>query len=196
MRFWSRRRGAAAQQPTPKETVGEGEAPQAVPAPPAEAWALGPADVAIAAAALAVTVGVSVPLALHFHGQSEALDRERQESLARTRAYLALERRLEARRGALTELRRAADRYVADVEARPIVAWTTALTELSHRRPAGVWTTRISGDGPRFRADVRAARPELFSEYAHSLRESAYVDFAAGDGAGATGRVTGRLMGE
>lgn len=160
---------------------------------------LGPVDAAISAAVLAVLVAVSLPVGLRLHNESKDLERQRMQLLDQNRALLATLGHLEARRDATMELRRVVDRYVADVQSRPMVAWTTAVGELSRSRPNGVWATRMSGNGPRFRLQVKAARPDLLAAYTRRLRESAYVEFAAlpaEAGTSSSGQVVGRLVGE
>lgn len=198
MKLWSRKPRPPKQNPAPagdEPVIPAQEAGEVGPVRPA--WKPAQADIAIAASFLTLTLAVGIPVALRFHQEGETLDRETAMSLGRTKMLMATERRVQARRLALTELRHAADRYVADVEARPVVAWTTALGELSRRRPPGVWATRLSGDGPRFSALVRTEHPDLVAAYTQYLRESPYVDFAAADRASSgTVRVAGRLLGE
>lgn len=165
---------------------------------PAPAWTWGPADALIASGLLALTVAVCVPLGYHFHSRTRELDRRVEETSFRLHALRATLERVEARRTDLSRLRREVNRYVADVETRPLVPWTTVIGELSRRRPEGLWTTRITGSGAQFRAQVSAMTPELVDTYARQLRESPYVEFAAlpaGD-ASSRGQVVGRMMGE
>jgi hypothetical protein len=159
---------------------------------------LNPADVAIAAGILAVTGGVGVQAALHFRGEAAQLDRHRLQSLARARVLRANLKHLEARRVAVAQLRRDVDRYTSEVASRPLVPWTTVVGELSRRRPRGLWTTEISGDGPRFRVQVTAARPDLAQSYTLALRESPYVDYAGLPPGQVSARtqVTGRWTGD
>lgn len=172
-------------------------AAQDYPSPPS--WRWGPADTALSAGLLALVVAGCLPLAWHLHGEARAVDQERTDSLNRVRGLNVTLKYVQARRTALGRLRRAVDRYVADVEARPVVPWTTVVTELSAQRPAGLWATRLSGEGPRFSAEVAAERPELVTLYAERLRQSRYVEFAAlppGAPPRSRGRVVGRMMGE
>ncbi len=176
-----------------------GEAPSAAPAAQSGSWSLSPVDGAIAACILAVTGCVSVQAALHFHRQVVQLDQERQAALSRMQTMRTTLKQLETHRLALAQLRRDVDRYMSDVTARPIVAWSTEMAELSRRRPKGVWTTEISGDGPRFRMQVTAATPALAQSYAQSLRESPYIDFAVlpvGESTSAHTQVSGRWTGD
>jgi len=162
-------------------------------------WTLGPIDLAIAAGLLAVTLGVAAPIAHRYHQEAMALEREAGESVARYRMLQRTLEHVQQQRGRLTQLRRAVDRYVSDVEARPIVPWTTVMGELSRRRPRGLWTTRISGEGPRFTTQVTAERPELVQQYAEQLRESPYMEFAAlptGEVQSTRARLIGRAQGE
>lgn len=175
--------------------------PSEAPATPATAGSgLTLVDGAIGATLLAVTLTVCVPVAMRLRGEVRELDAERDRALRHSRSLRTAIQHLETRRVTLNRLRKVVDRYVTDVQAKPIVPWTTAVGELSRRRPAGVWTTRLAGDGPRFRAYVSAAQPELVSTYTQSLRQSSYVDFASGDTAAApaagSAQVVGRLMGE
>jgi len=173
--------------------------PDALPTLEAEGWRFGLADVAIVAVLLSISVGASVPLALHYREQTRRLDAERMEVASRCRMMRGTTEHLEASRASVMQLRRAADRYIAEAEARPIVPWTTAVAELSRRRPEGVWTTRLSGNGPRFRAEFATRRPELAQQYTRNLRQSPYVEFAelpAGEMSGPRAQVVGRLMGE
>lgn len=164
-----------------------------------ESAPLGAADLPIAAGVVVFALSLSIPVALHFRQEIRTLDQTRQTSMSRTRQLrIALERG-QTRNAALTQFRREVNRYVADVESRPRIPWTTFVGELSRRRPKGVWTTRISGNGPHFRAQIAAERPELVTLYTQSLRESPYVDFAAlpaGTAPAAQAQVVGRLRGE
>ncbi|MCC2672900.1 MAG: hypothetical protein K0Q72_5372 [Armatimonadetes bacterium] len=165
---------------------------------PQAGW-FGPVDAAIAAGCVMLALTVSVPVALHFRKEARQLDHARTESMSRTRQLRSTLDRSEARHVALTQFRREVSRYVSEVEAKPMVPWTTVVGELSRRRPAGVWTTRLSGSGPHFRAQVAAERPELVTQFTQSLRESPYVDFAAlpaGVAPATQSQVVGRLRGE
>jgi hypothetical protein len=162
-------------------------------------WSFGPVDAAIAAGSLTLALAVCAPVAFHFRSEARQLDRARMNSLQRTRMHRVTLERNQSRREALTQFRREVNRYVAEVEARPMVAWTTVVGELSRRRPNGLWTTRLSGNGPHFRAYVAAERPDLVSLYTQSLRQSPYVDFAAlpaGAAPSTQAQVVGRLRGE
>jgi hypothetical protein len=162
-------------------------------------WTWGPADAAIAAGLAVVAMAICLPVSFHFHARSTELEKELDAARARARSIRVTLDHVESRRVDLSRLRREVNRYVAEVEARPIVAWTTVVGELSRRRPDGLWTSRVSGSGPRFRAQVSAATPELAGIYARQLRESPYVDFAAlpaGEGPSVSTQVVGRLMGE
>jgi hypothetical protein len=164
-----------------------------------QVWAWGPADAAIAAGLAVLTVVICLPISFNMHARSRALERELEMARFRARAIRITLERNETRRTDLARLRREVNRYVADVEARPIVAWTTVVGEISRRRPAGLWTTRLSGSGPRFRAEISAATPGLSELYARELRDSPYVDFASlppGEGPSTSTTVAGRLMGE
>lgn len=172
--------------------------PQSEAAPAAE-WAWGPADALIAAGLVALTIAVCLPLSFRLHSRARDLDRQIQESHARMAQIRATLEHVEGRRDDLARLRREVNRYAADVEARPIIPWSTVVSELALRRPGGLRTTRLSGNGSQFRAQLSAAVPELIPAYARLLRESPYVDFAAlptGDTPGHSGQVVGRLMGE
>jgi hypothetical protein len=161
-------------------------------------WVWGPVDAVIASGLLALTVAVCVPLGYHFHAQAREIDRQVEDSNFRLHGLRSSLEHVEARRTDLSRLRREVNRYVADVETRPIVPWTTLIGELSRRRPEGLWTTRITGSGPQFRAQVAAMSPSLVSNYAQQLRESPYVEFAAlpsGDAPGSA-QIVGRVMGE
>lgn len=167
-------------------------------AQPAPAWVWGPADAVIASGLLALTVAVCVPLGYHFHSRAAELDKRIEETSFRLHALRTTLERVEARRTDLSRLRREVNRYVADVETRPLVPWTTVVGELSRRRPEGLWTTRITGNGAQFRAQVSAMTPDLVGAYARHLRESPYVEFAAlpaGDAPNGS-QVVGRMMGE
>lgn len=153
------------------------EAPATAEAP-GGTRSVNPMDAAIAAAILAITTGVGIQIALHFRQEAAQIDKQRQASIGECRNLTSALKHLDARRAAMTQLRHDVDHYVADVSSRPLVPWTTVMGELSRRRPQGVWTTQISGDGPRFRVAVTAARPDLAQRYTQSLRESAYVDYA------------------
>jgi len=160
---------------------------------------IGAADLAMAAGVIALALSASIPVALHFRQEVRSLDQARMTSMSRTRQLRMTLERGQSRNAALTQFRREVNRYVAEVEARPMIPWTTFVGELSRRRPKGVWTTRISGNGPHFRAQVAAERPELVTLYTQSLRQSPYVDFAAlpaGTAPAAQAQVVGRLRGE
>lgn len=151
------------------------------------------------AGTLTLALAVSAPVALHLRKEMRGLDNARMASIQRTRLLRITYERNQSRREALTQFRREVNRYVTEVEARPTVAWTTAVGELSRNRPNGLWTTRLSGNGPHFRAQIAAERPELVTLYTQSLRQSPYVDFAtlpAGVTATTQTQVVGRLRGE
>lgn len=159
-------------------------------------WRPGPADVAISAVLLAVTLAVSVPVALKYHDEAKFYDQERSRSIRASQQLNVTLKRVQARRRQLAQLRRVVDRYVADVEARPIVPWGTVVGELGRRRPNGVWTNRILGEGPRFTAYITSARPELGQAYVLELRQSPYVEFAMTSSGGAGEKIVGRFQGE
>ena len=197
MKHW---RSKKKQQVAWAETLTEAqvEAPAASDTTPQGSW-FGPADAGIAAVSVILALSVTVPVALHYRKEVQRLDRSRADSMSRTRQLRFTLDRSEARHAALTQFRREVSRYVSEVEARPMVPWTTVVGELSRRRPAGVWTTRLSGNGPHFRAQVAAERPELVTQFTQSLRESPYVDFAAlpaGVAPATQSQVVGRLRGE
>ncbi|MFN3649114.1 MAG: hypothetical protein ACK47B_05985 [Armatimonadota bacterium] len=170
---------------------------QVVEEPAPARWSFGPADAAIAAASLALVVGVSLPWAWSLRSQVRELDRQRAEADASLRSTRSTLEFLQHRRTARMQFRRAVDRYVAAIEARPGVPWSTAIGELSRRRPAGVWTTRLSGNGGRFRAEVAGSSPEALDAYAEALRQSPYVEYAAPvHGVAAKAELAGRWMGE
>jgi hypothetical protein len=170
----------------------------ASPTADARFWRFGPSDYALAAGMLTLVVAVSLPVALRFRHQAAALERERAQLSERCQVLAEALGEDELRRELLTRVRREANRCVSEVEARPIVPWTTIVSELSRRRPRGLRTLRISGDGPRFRAHVLADSPELATQYAQRLMQSPYVDFAAlpGGAAGRRTQILGRLTGE
>ena len=126
------------------------------------------------------------------------------QSRQRYRGLAAAARFSEERRRAMARFRLEVDRYVQDVQSRPIVPWTTVVTEISQRRPQGVWITRVSGNGPRFRAQLAAQNPALIGDYLTRLQDSPCVDFAGRPGAtmattpGSTGstQILGRVTGE
>jgi hypothetical protein len=170
-------------------------------------------DVAFATGMFVVAMGMCVPTAARLHQEARALEHQRVEMADRCQQVRLLLYRVQAKQAAVRELHRAVDRYVADVEAKPIVPWSTAVGELSRRRPNGLRTLRITGNGPRFQAYVSAARPELISLYTESLQESPYVQDVSGPfsrpeepgaqpGSGPAGTdatqmtVVGQLMGE
>jgi len=162
-------------------------------------WTFGPVDAAIALGMLAATLLVCVPVALHLRQEANQLEREQMALHSRAKILKSTLSHLETRQAALLQLQRAVNRYLANVEVRPVVPWTTVVSELSQRRPGGVWTTQISGEGPRFQAQVRLARPDLAATYVERLRQSPYVEFAtvapAGGAAGGT-VVSGRMTGD
>lgn len=173
------------------------------PATDAPAWTFGSSDALLAAGSLVCALAICLPVALHYRGQAGSRDRERLAAHGRCRQLTSTLEHAEGRKIALTQLRRGVERYVADVEARPIVPWTSAVRELSERRPNGLWTVRLSGNGARFRAQVAAARADLPAAYINSLRQSSQVDYAGlpVDGTVATAsaapfQVVGRLVGE
>ena len=183
-----------------KETSGASTSDASEPSPEAlRGWSFGPVDAAIAVGTLALAVGLCLPMAWHFRQETQRLDRERLEGHARVRQLDTTLKRLKTRRAALARLRRAVERYTAEVEARPMVPWSAVMTELSVQRPNGLWTTRLAGDGPRFTIDVVAERPDLVTLYAERLRQSQFVDFAAlpaGAAPATRSRLVGRVAGE
>jgi hypothetical protein len=171
----------------------------ASPAPDPAPWTFGPADSALAAAMLTLVVAVSLPIALRQRQEAAALQRDRERVADRCRMIRAALRDVERQEFALGRIRRESNRWVSEIEARPIVPWTTAIGELSRRRPRGVRAVRLSGNGPRFRAQIVADAPETAQAYAHRLMESPYVDFAGLPGAAGSStrtQVVGRLMGD
>ncbi|MBM3457175.1 MAG: hypothetical protein FJX77_01375 [Armatimonadetes bacterium] len=162
-------------------------------------WRLSPVDGVVAASFLTLALIVSLTTAIHLREQTRRVDHERLERMRRCTNLRQTVKRLELSRQMLARVRRAANQYVVEVEARPVVPWTTVMNEFSRRRPRGLWTVRITGEGPRFKALVSAQRPDLISSYAQQLRESPYIEFAAlpsGTGGQGTAQVVGRLMGE
>jgi hypothetical protein len=167
--------------------------------PDAPEWTWSTSDSALAAGLLALTVAVCVPVGYYFHSNARAMDRQVEETQGRVRMLRTTLEYVENRKTDLARLRREVNRYVADVETRPMVPWSTVVAELSRRRPDGLWTTRIWGSGPQFRAQVAAMSPDLVGQYARQLRESPYVEFAAlpaGDAPATGAQVVGRMMGE
>ena len=192
MKRWKSRAGV-----TPEPSAPDPAAAAATGEP--RGWSFGAADLGIAAGMLSLTLAVCFPSALYLRHQAHAVDQQQQQSLARTRLVKSELAHLETRRAAQTQLRRELTRYVAEVEAKPMVPWSTAVGEISRRRPHGVWTTRISGNGPHFRAQVAAERPDLVTVYTQSLRQSPYLDFAAlpaGAVPSTRAQIVGRLTGE
>jgi hypothetical protein len=155
---------------------------------------------------LIATVAVCVPVAWSLHGQAQGLDRQRAQSSGRFRQFQATIEHLEGRKAEMARMRREVNRYVADVESRPIVPWTTGIAELSRRRPEGVWTVSLSGNGSSFRAQVAADRPDLLASYTQQLRDSPYVEYVSAPPAPAgtpaapqtrvAAQISGRWMGE
>ncbi len=176
------------------------DVPVSAPVGGLRAWNFGPVDLAISGVLLALVAGVCIPTALHYRQEANRMDQQRAELTSRCRQLGTTLRFVESRRAALSQFRRSVDRYVADVESRPIVPWVTTIGEMSRRRPYGVSARRMSGDGPRIRIDVAAASPDLVQAYAQSLRESPYLDFAAlpagAAPSAAGGQIIGRLAGE
>lgn len=194
MKRWKSRTGPPAD-PSSAPTVGG--TPTAPDDP--KGWTFGAADLGIAAGLLSVTLAICFPTALYLRKEAHAVEVQQQASLQRTRLMKAELAHLDLRRAAQAQLRRELTHYVADVEGKPMVPWSTAVGEISRRRPHGVWTTRISGNGPHFRAQVAAERPELVGVYTQSLRQSPYLDFAAlpaGTVPSTHTQVVGRLTGE
>ena len=164
-----------------------------------DGWAFGTADIGITCALFAAAVAICLPLALHFRQESHDWEARAQESTERTVSVRASILHLENRRVALSQFRRELTRYVKEAENKPIVPWTTAVSEISRHRPRGLWTVRLSGNGPHFRAQVAAERADLVTEYAQSLRQSPYMDFAAlpaGAAPASRSQLVGRLVGE
>ena len=193
MKRWKSRTGPPADQ-SAAQAAGALAAPD-----DAKGWTFGAADLGIAAGLLSLTLSICFPAALYLRKEARAVEVQQQTSLQRSRAMKAELAHLDLRRAAQAQLRRELIHYVADVEGKPMVPWSTAVGELSRRRPHGVWTTRISGNGPHFRAQVSAERPELVGVYTQSLRQSPYLDFAAlpaGTVPSTHTQVVGRLTGE
>lgn len=175
------------------------EAPAPAPAPETGSWSFGPADMAISSGVLAAVLAVCIPWGVSLHREVRSLDAQLQESGQRSRQLRSTLNFVEGRRVTLNQFRREVDRYMAEVEARPVVPWTTVIGELSRLRPKGLWTTRLTGEGPRFTAHVAAERSDLVDRYTQTLRQSPYVDFAAlpaGETASPSTQVVGRLRGE
>ena len=163
-------------------------------------WTFGPADAAIAAGLLALTLGISIPVAVRLNAATREVDHASAAAGTRIRVMHATSRFTEARREAVTSFRKEAKRYVEEVQSKRMVPWTAVATEISQSRPDGVWITNLSADGPRFRIQLAATKPELAAEYLAALQQSPVVEFAAQPaGAVPTGntyQVVGRLAGE
>jgi hypothetical protein len=162
-------------------------------------WVFGTLDGIILAGTLTLSLTGCLLGAMHLRSQTRAVDAERALVLRRTVALRQTLRHAQARRLAVSQLRRAVNRYSADVGARPIVPWTTVMGELSRQRPQGLWTVRITGEGPRFKAQVAAGDSGLIRTYAQRLRVSPYFEYAAipaGGSGGSAPLVEGRLTGE
>jgi hypothetical protein len=174
-------------------------APPSSPVGEGAEWSPRALDAALAAAGVALILAASLPGATMLRRQAADLDRQRAEAHQRASAVRGTLRHLEERRADLLSFRRSVDRYVSQVEARPMVPWTTTISELSRSQPEGVWTTRLRGDGPRFRATVAAERPELISQYVRQVSDSNYVDLVsqpAGGEGGPEAELVGRMRGE
>lgn len=164
-----------------------------------EVWTPGALDAALLAAALFATLAIAMPIAAGLRRQVRDYDRARETSLATIRLRRATLEHVESRRAAYSRLRRAVDRYTADVEARPILPWGSQVRELADRRPEGLWVHRISGEGPRFRLVCRMRDPVQASVYAQNLRTSSFIEFIGGPTpTGTPGEmvITGRFSGE
>lgn len=143
--------------------------------------------------------GGALPLAMQHRDESRRLEQEIAEVQRRTRRLDSTLKYLQARRDGYAALRQAARHYDAAIQTRAVAPWTTLIRELSTQRPGGVWTTRISGAGPRFTVEIGAVRPELADAYVGRLRQSQYIDYAAfppGEGAAARATVIGRVTGD
>jgi hypothetical protein len=103
---------------------------------------------------------------------------------------------VEAQRATASEQRRAMNRYLAEVDARPVTPWATGVAELCRARPNGLWAVQMRGNGPRFQTIVQAARPDLVATYAKRIAKSSRAEFAARPGEGNGLQVVGRWKGE
>lgn len=169
------------------------------PEPRRSGWVPGALDAALLAALLFATLAVALPIAAGMRRQVRLYDAAREESLRAIRIRRATLEHVESRRASYSRLRRAVDRYTAEVEARPIVPWASVVRELADRRPPGLWLQRVNGDGPRFRVQARMVDPVLGSTYAQNLRASSFVEFVSGPApSGQPGEmlVSGRFVGE
>ena len=158
-----------------------------------------PPDLLLGMLSLTLALAILLPISIHYRRQAVTLERQRLLMMDSMRREQRLLEHIDTRRQTLTLFRRTVRHYVADVESRPIVPWTTAISEVSRARPGGVWTTLISGDGPRFKAIVKAQRRDLAAEYSQRLAQSPYVEYVSAPAAednGATSRLFGRLAGE
>jgi hypothetical protein len=182
MQLWSLR-----QDPTPRPYS---------PAPPPS---FSQKEMLLSAGLLVTVLALCAPAALYLRSRVGTFERESIASVDRCRRLQAAGRQVEGRKANLAQLRRSVDRYLADVDSRPIVPWATAVSELSGRRPRGLRTIRISGEGPRFVAELSGDRADLAWAYAGLLAQSPYVDFAnaspGGHSSGST-QVVGRMKGE
>jgi DNA-binding transcriptional ArsR family regulator len=162
-------------------------------------WRFGPGDMAIASAMLAVTTALSIGVALHLREGARQADRQRADSQERAAQLLAASEHTESRRAMLAHLRTRVNRYVGELQSRPILPWTTAVRELSRLKPQGLWLTRMESQGPRFRLTVRATRADLVAIYVQRLRGSACVEFVSlppGEKPQAQAQILGRWTGE
>lgn len=156
-------------------------------------------DLILGAMSLTLALAISLPIALRYRGAATKLEHERLASLTLMGQKHKMADRLQTRRRTLNRFRRTVTRYVADVESRPIVPWTTAVSEMSRARPGGVWTTLIAGDGPRFKAIIKTHRSDLMGEYVQRLAQSPYVEYVSAPVVGdvqAQSRIFGRFSGE
>lgn len=158
-----------------------------------------PLDACLLMGVFVFVFGGALPLAMQHRDESRRLEQEIAEVQRRTRRLDSTLKYLQARRDGYAALRQAARHYDAAIETRAVAPWTTLIRELSTQRPGGVWTTRISGIGPRFAVEIGAARPELAEAYVGRLRQSQYIDYAAfppGEGAAVRATVIGRASGD
>jgi hypothetical protein len=154
------------------------------------------ADAAIAAGLLAATLAVCLPTAIRFRADARNAERRMVASRERIAEVRSEIHQVETRRAMASEQRRAVNRYLAEVDARPMTPWTTGVAELCRARPNGLWTVQMRGNGPRFQAIVQAARPDLVGTYAQRIAKSPRAEFAARPGAGSGLQVVGRWKGE
>ncbi len=182
--------------------VREGEA---LPANPADVRVLpefaprprpsiyGTVDIALAGLALALTLAVCIPASIGLQQQARSVEVKTEavrEEIGDLKLAVA---EFHTRRQMAGAGERGAERYVAMVEARAGVPWSTAVSEISRQRPGGVWAQWMTCDGGKFKMGLAAKDPTLVKSYLARLGQSPMVEYVSRLDGGDSVQIYGRF---